>query len=570
MKRKFSSKMDSSKLSKITPCCIWRSASTFSNYFRDEPLIDYLDKYRIYTVSDLSAHLGESRASSSRFRRRPPPSGMFAHLIEKGNIFESEVYYTLRDLVQSFYEFPNDVKEIFKDENYNKTLELLQNPDVDIIFHPVVRNYTTRTFGSPDLLLRGRFITALFENPPRVEDDFFYVVDIKASTLELDSSQTFLQNSILYDGYKSQLYIYSAALQEMTKNTANIAFVLGKGVRFGDKKVDSPYHTLGLIDYDTRDRWVVEKMPDAIDWLNRLEKDGDSWSLCPPSIPELCPNINNTCDKNYSNIKRILARRNGEITQLWQCGVEERRRAFRQGVTSLHDKRLTPEVLGIEKSSKKYNIVSRILEMRDVDYNYLIPIANNHQNWRVKTPEVYLDFETLYNSDDEIFVFLIGASYLGKHYTWLAQKCEKDEEKRIWKEFATWLHSLPSNTRIVHWGNIERHLLRTLSEKYDNITLRPGVIDASLDVLEVFRYSEDPIIVKDCYDFSLKTIAGALYRFGEIRDGYDGDVSDGATAMTLAINVYRHGLDIEEMVEVVTYNKKDCRIVAQILDFLRK
>lgn len=563
MKRKL--KMPSDSSSKvITPCNIWRSASTFSNFFRQEPLIDYLDKYRIYSLPDLSDHL--AKRPPPRFRRRPQPSGMFAHLVDKGHTFEADIFATLKSSSTSFFEFPNHVKEIFKDENYVKTIELLQDPSVDLIFHPVVRNYSTNTFGAPDLIIRGRLIKKLFSNPPSVNDTHFYIVDVKASSLDLDSSGTYLQNSSLYDGYKSQLYIYTAALREMTKDSENIAFVLGKGLRYKEENIKNPFHSLGLIDYNTRDQWVAERMPDAIEWLNRLENDGDSWTLSPPSIPELCPNMTNTYDKNLGPVKKFLSRTNGEITQLWQCGTEQRKKAYENGIISIHHDQLTPEALGFDHSNKKYTIISRLLEMRTSTYNYLIPFDNNVFNWREKvSDEIFVDFETFYGDDDETFIFLIGAYHKGKYLSWKAESYSPDSERKVWKDFCDWTQTLPPTTRLIHWGNIEKVLMKKLAEKHG------GTCEKTLlDLLEVFRDNDNPIIIKGCYDFSLKSIVRSLYQFREIPDTYDGDISDGSAAMTIALNVYRHGLEMSELDEVIAYNRKDCRVLSYILDFLRR
>lgn len=561
MKRKASRMNSNIHRPKINQCLVWKAASNFSNYFRDEPLLDYLNKYRIYTPSHLLEHLGEI-STKSPYRRKPSPSGMFAHLIEKGNKFESDIFEKLKTSEFKYFEFPNSVKEIFEDKNYTKTCNLLSEGEVDIIFHGIVRNYLNNTFGAPDLIMKGRVLKTLFEKSPEVNDDFYYIVDVKSSTLQLDVSGKYLQNSLLYDGYRAQLAVYSQALRDMIRNTESKAFVLGKGASHGGVKVKNPFYSLGFLDFQERDLWVYERIEDAIEWFNRLEKEGDDWTLLPPSIPELCPNMNNTMDGNMCDIKKILANRNGEITQIWNCGVDNRRNAFSNSVYSLNDLKLTPEILGIVPTTKKYSIIKKMLDMRKSQLSYLIPLENNVQNWREPLREGFLDFETLLTDDDETFIFMIGVMYEKKYYSFTAESGNLDGEGKIWKDFNNWLKTTDIQ-KLYHWGNAECSISRRMTERHQ-IPIERELVD----MLDIFKDSVNPIIIKNCYNFGLKTIVNTLYNLGIFSEKYGVGVQDGGDAMVIALHAYTNNT-LELLEDIKDYNHKDCRVVGMILNFIR-
>jgi hypothetical protein len=224
---------------------------------------------------------------------------------------------------------------------------------------------------------------------------------------------------------------------------------------------------------------------------------------------------------------------------------------------------LTARLLGVRCNSQKYSIIRKMLEFRTLPLTVRVPSSNNVQEWRRPCRELFLDLETLFDEDDEPFLFLIGARWDGKCYSFLAEAVNKQSEEKIWKDFANWAQDIGAE-RIVHWGNIENAFLQKMSSKYGVRVEIP-----LLDLLEVFRDDEHPILIKNVYDFSMKSVARRLHENGLISEGYSGKVSDGSVAMVMAQEAYRYGT-LDGLDTVVSYNKQDCRILEQILRFIRE
>ena len=91
------------------------------------------------------------------------------------------------------------------------------------------------------------------------------------------------------------------------------------------------------------------------------------------------------------------------------------------------------------------------------------------------------------------------------------------------------------------------------------------------DLCKLFQ--EEPIVIKDCFKFGLKAIASAMRKHGMIATQNESDCGNGATAMIKAWETYRNSEDPKnsnEMKEIIKYNEFDCKVLWEILTFLRK
>ena len=111
-----------------------------------------------------------------------------------------------------------------------------------IIYQGVVRDAATRTYGSPDMLVRSDILADLF--PDTVEESeagaaapdlgsapwHYVVVDIKFTTLRLLVSRG-IQSGGSTRAYKAQLYIYNRALGRLQGYTPPASYILGRSWR---------------------------------------------------------------------------------------------------------------------------------------------------------------------------------------------------------------------------------------------------------------------------------------------------------------------------------------------------
>jgi hypothetical protein len=91
------------------------------------------------------------------------------------------------------------------------------------------------------------------------------------------------------------------------------------------------------------------------------------------------------------------------------------------------------------------------------------------------------------------------------------------------------------------------------------------------DLCKLFQ--EEPIVVKDCFKFGLKAIARAMRKHGMISAQNESECGNGATAMIRAWKTYSDSEDPKNsnvMKDIMKYNEFDCKVLWEILTFLRK
>mgnify|MGYP003325992753 CR=1 FL=1 len=87
----------------------------------------------------------------------------------------------------------------------------------------------------------------------------------------------------------------------------------------------------------------------------------------------------------------------------------------------------------------------------------------------------------------------------------------------------------------------------------------------------------NPIYIKGCLNFSLKNIGNALYKLGYINTKWEDSVVDGIGAMVMAWDAQYYAIKNEIsfrnmpcMKNVVCYNEVDCKVMWDIVSFIRK
>jgi uncharacterized protein YprB with RNaseH-like and TPR domain len=507
----------------------WTSATKFSNYMRDDPLIDYLDKIKAPKVY----------------------SEELKNVFQFGNSFEERILEQITERGFETYVFPNEINRIMQMSTFYSTLAVLKSNKYDIIFHPVVRHLEQKIWGCPDLIVRGRCLKELFVHVDEpVDDETYYIIDIKCSKLHLTSDKRYMTNSILNKGYKSQIYVYVECLNAMLHTKTPVGFLLGNGYMTTNETSDNPFERPATVHFKEHDLWVEDKMIDAMEWHNLLNDSYKEWSLDPPSVPELYPNMNNPYDTEYRPFKMELAKRIGEITLLWNCGVEHRKNAFRHGIQSYKDERLTASLLGFKEGGKKESIVNALLHASSL---FTIPTNNNVYEWRTDT-FAFLDIETCYGPDKEMYVYLIGMIYQGEYMTFVMNELTKEEETRVLSELSSYVknHNIQ---KILHWGHYERTLLRKRN------------MDLPLfNMLDIFKCHEYPIVIQGIQRFSIKEVARVLSEHGLLEYKETG-VKDGRESMKMAQRMYEEGGKPSK--ELIEYNKQDCEWMERILELLR-
>ena len=162
-----------------------------------------------------------------------------------------------------------------------------------------------------------------------------------------------------------------------------------------------------------------------------------------------------------------------------------------------------------------------------------------------------------------------------------------------------------ADARVFHWTGAELTFMknavrRMKSDQYDRVLAQifrlqsnEEIKDVKKDVKNLIRCFEDtviwvdlfeemvrePVVVRGCYRFKLKHFANAMQKHGLIQTNWGSTkMSDGLRAMFEAIKIYREHQDNNEIVthrnnadfkEIVDYNEVDCRVMWEIIEYLR-
>lgn len=543
----------------------WLSATRTKNYLLKDPICDWL-----------------------KLKKPKGTSFKTNFLCEQGNKFEDLIVKKLYKKYGS-HNITN-IKTTFETytstEKFEQTLfEMKQG--TPIILQGAVKNFDDGTAGVPDILIRSDWINRLTsENYLTTQEQeissvlttgFHYVViDIKFSTLPLKSDGTHILNCGRYPSYKGQLCVYNRAVGFMQGYTPSKAYILGRGWKYTKNTITregkTPFTKLGVIDYEDVDKTVTSEVDDGVEWLRRVEKDGEKWTIADRStITELYPNMSNTLDDGYRVEKLKIAREIDEITQLYYVGQAEREKCLAQGVTTW--KECTSKILGI--TGKRGRIIDKMIEVNKSD-KWILP--SNPPKIPDDKVNIYIDFEVINDAFYEVtlskrksYIFFIGIGHLDDDGEWVFERkmitdLTDAEEKRICTETRNYILSVVGNKkfRLVHWSGAEPRQWKDVAEKYSipNFT-------EWYDLLEYFRGNE--IVLNGAFGYGLKEVCRALRKYNKISSNWEDDCKSGLFAMEMFGKLMRSGLTVEELnnhvdvKHISKYNEIDCKVLMEIM-----
>lgn len=429
------------------------SATRISNSIKNDKLLDYLDLLdeKGLNVSDnliVSKKRNHSKyyenSCESNFLTKPNKKNKtsFDYIVEAGYLFEYDIINKIKNMMDTKGELNKLIDIDEKDINLNcsKTIQVIKKSKHSIILGSVLINSCNNTWGKPDLIVKGCWIEKYIQDKIiGLDVNKWYIIDIKSSTIQLINGGEDISSKLLYSVYKSQIYIYTQALNQLLNeyelnNDVSIGFVLGKKYKYVLNKnqiVKNSFDSMGVIDFEKEMIKGIDWkniIISSIEWINDLRNNWESFSLNPINREELYPNMKNSYNKNWYRIKKNVAYVNKELSSLWYCGLTNRDRAWAKGIKSYMDKNLTPEILGFNNSDTKYNIINTMLKLLHTKKNYILDKKNNFMNWQQKSKwEFFVDFET-YNSEDIIYdeinewdniytgsqqIYMCGISWIG-------------------------------------------------------------------------------------------------------------------------------------------------------------
>jgi len=586
------------------------SPSKIRNYLLKDPLLDWLQEYNIISVNSTPNKTNSKHLYPNTKLRVNGVDNFTEFIMNQGIVFENEVYKFLKRKFQTVK--IGEAYQARSVDKFNETINCMKK-GIEIIYQGVLHDYENKIYGCPDLLVRSDRINDIFQSnilphniclkgSIKLNTPYHYIViDIKHSTLYLTSDGIHLRNCNSIPCYKGQILLYTKALGTIQGYQSQYGFVLGKKwictKNNRTTSSDDFMNKLGVIDFNNFDSEYNKKVVEAIKWVTKMRNEGHKWTLLPlPSIPELYPNMKNEKDGKWRSIKNELNNSINEITSIWMCGIEKRKKAHMKKVYSWKNKKCNSDILGFKKG-KIYNTVNNILKInrqkRDlIRVNSLTTTNNEWRYFGDDTMEFYIDFETInsnmgqctlsnnnmnYNSNDIIFMIGIGYSInnIWNYKCFTIKQNNKDEELLMVQNFWDYIKRLlieenKSEPLFIHWSRAEQ-------TQYHKLQLRH--LEHNLPNMKFFDlynlFLKNNIVVKDALNFSLKSIAKAMYNNKLIKSSWNSEslCSNGLNAMLLAFKLYKHNETVTQneptMRDIIYYNTIDCKVLWEILSYLR-
>ena len=557
------------------------SASSIRNYMLDDPLIDWLKFYNIKTTSCKPKKKNTNLSILSNMTDTTLTHTNF--IMSEGIKFEKQVVDQLK------LKYPNNIVQVGESidsrskKKFQETLEYMKQ-GVDIIYQGVLHDYKNKLYGCPDLLVRTTRLNDIFDCnlplPIDLDDTHYSIVDIKHSTLNFACDNIHLLNSGSVAAYKGQILIYCKILDSIQKNNS-YGYILGKN------------NIMATINYSNYDKNYIEKVDKAILWLHEMRRDGYKWHLLPrPSRNELYPNMKNDKDFQYSKLKNELSNKIGEITSIWNCGFNKRNIAHSKSIYSWKNKKANSSVFGFNRN-KTSIIVDKILEINQskrikIRTEDLLQSSEKWQNFGDNIMEFYIDYETINNNMGQLiedncgdYIFMIGIGW-EENNKWmfknfildsLTKESELDMMKLFWDFVNIKKIELGYTDSIfIHWTQAEKLFYNKFLYKHNNINDYNFPQINFYDLYQLFL--NNCIVVNGSLDFKLKNIAGAMYRNKLIKSHWDNSnpCVNGLDAMLMAYNLYKRNENVDSsiMKNIAQYNEIDCKVMWEILQYLRK
>jgi len=218
--------------------------------------------------------------------------------------------------------------------------------------------------------------------------------------------------------------------------------------------------------------------------------------------------------------------------------------------------------------------------------------------WHPEPPiEFYVDFETVSDLADDFsrlpqkggqpLIFMIGCGHIEKTQwqfeSFVIDSLSEADEARIIEPWISHVESVKNRLapnleqpHVIHWSPAEVSNFESAFNSAKERHNRPDWPSPHwFDFLGKVVH-EEPVVIRGALAFGLKAVATAMYSHGLIENLWDDGPTDGLGAMVGAWwcrqEASRLGVgmtDIDLMQEIVRYNEVDCKVMMEIVRYLR-
>ena len=544
-----------------------REFKLLRNYINNDPVCDYFK---------LQTHLNNS------LNFEQDVNNYFNKYVNK--ISDDYINDFIDNIIKKSREYYSDLL-FTKYNNIDQTIKKIYNND-PLIINPLLISDKYKLFVKCDIMIKKNLFMSIFPDINNISldiinNDEYLIINIVPEILNFKSGCREICNTYNVFYNKCSLYAFNSALRKYILRN-NFYFLFGKDYKYNNKLLEKKNH-IGLVIFEDIFR---EKVIRGIDWLNRL-KNNDLQLYPNPSCIELYPNMNNK-QSYWETEKKKLAEKIKEITLIWKISCEDRNRLINIGINTWDNLYLLKNLYELKDSSTKI-IQEKIIHMNKYD-NLIIEPRNISRNFKEilhpsSSIEFVLDIESVLNletkgnyfnneqSDELPNICIIGLIIMnGTEYTFKDFTIEDLTIESEKKNINNWINFISKYDiiKIYHWGHAEKTYIENIHKRFPDIKLPRMLL---IDLLHYYR--QEPIIIKNCFNFSLKTIGKNMYKHGMIKSTWS-ETDNGLDAMIKFkelclqkdknIPLKRYN----EISEIIEYNKMDCVILMEILQYLRK
>ena len=586
----------------------WVSAGAIRHWAANDTLLDWLERFggeRGFARDGQRATYDE-RFDFQRF------------LAAQGKRFEDRVLRDLEDRIglTRIEVNPDDARSLAAAQATVAALERGERA----IAHGLLRDPQSKTYGRIDLLIRSDILAGLCSDAYGDHDDpgtaapalhgaawHYRVIDVKFSALELLKDGTLSTSSAL--GTCAQVWTYNRMLGRVQGFVAPFAYVLGRSWRQGSTgRGDTCWERLARIPAETyvrsREAALGDVVAEGAAWVRRVRMEGAAWQVLPvPTIDELWPNMKNDRDHPWHEAKKDIAEELRELTLLWRVSAAMRDRARARGVTRWDDPRISADWIGVTGETHGPMFDAMLAVNRDAGPPVRpARITADGDRWRDRGPaELYVDFETVNDLNDDLstfpkkggrpLIFQIGCgTYVDGSWDFVQFTARALTAAAEADMIDAWLAHVAAvavraglagaaDARIFHWSPAETTFMEgAYTSARARHPERAWPLLGWYDLLERIVHPA-PVVVRGARGFGLKAVARAMRSHGLIATDWGDGLADGTGAMAGAWAAAAIAAQdpthpdlgtVELMAEVGRYNEIDCRVMAEVLEHLRR
>lgn len=457
------------------------------------------------------------------------------YFLNSNNIKKNKTF-TQQWQIERHIKAKNLIFELFTKENYTSIPE-------SFTYEPILETLTKETFGE-DIIFR----------PHLSIDKYFFqpFAIVKTSIIE-----NIFNITINDSGYTLIFPTYSLPNDYKAKSeTYSVQASFVKEYLIRNKIQASNFYT--LIDYKLGFKMIeisdykqisIPELPKTLNKENILKY-------------KLFPFINK--DSGYKRNHQEIAEEIQDLCLLTNIGPKKRR--------LLHDKQIY--TLKQLYKAVKYNEVElpllsiRFLEVNNQNKVPILPITINDKLPRFED-ESFVDMEFAYDKSlDYTCIYNIGVLRVKngtKKFDQLTiEKLNEDGEYELLDKF---FKLVKGKTVIFHWNHTEKTMLKQAIERHEYPD--DWELPECIDFYKIMK--DNTIVVKDCYNLKLKSVAKAMKK-NNLIEHYHEDIINGTDLSSRIIDMYEtetYNPNDPFLKHVEEYNKDDIYTMYEIIEAIR-